>query len=81
VDICLPDISGHEVARRLKADTSLLAPLLVALIGYGREHHRDVREAGFDHHFVKPADPATLRDLVWMSGGRQPNETSRHVRP
>jgi PAS domain S-box-containing protein len=79
VDIGLPDISGHEVARRLKADTSLTPLLLVALTGYRREHiHQDAQEAAFDHHLVKPADPAMLMDLVWMSGARQPNETRRH---
>jgi PAS domain S-box-containing protein len=78
VDIDLPDISGHEVARRLKADTSLAPALLVALTGYARKHHHDVREAVFDHHLVKPADPAMLMDLVWMSDARQPNETRRH---
>ena len=83
VDIGLPDVSGYEVARRLRADTSLSAPLLVALTAYGREQvSQDVREAGFDYHLVKPADPARLMDLVWMTGDRQPNETPfRHVRP
>jgi PAS domain S-box-containing protein len=72
LDIGLPDISGHEVARRLRADARLSAPLLVALTGYAREQdHRDVRAAGFDHHLVKPADCATLMNLVWMSRGRQ----------
>ena len=32
-------------------------------------HHADIdteraREAGFDHHVVKPVDPATVRDLI-----------------
>jgi len=82
LDIGLPDISGHEVARRLKADMSLSAPLLVALTGYGRgQVDQDVRASGFDHHLVKPADPSMLKDLVWMSGGRRPDEASRHVRP
>jgi PAS domain S-box-containing protein len=78
LDIGLPDISGHEVARRLRADARLSAPLLVALTGYAREQdHRDVRAAGFDHHLVKPADCATLMNLVWMSRGRQTSEAVR----
>ena len=82
MDIELPDISGHEVARRLKADTSLSPALLVALTGYARKHSHDLQDATFDHHLVKPADPAMLMNLVWMSGAQQPNETRfRHVRP
>lgn len=65
LDIGLPDINGCEVARRLKADTSLPALVLVALTGYGRAQDlRDVRAAGFDHHFVKPTDPTTLMELL-----------------
>ena len=65
LDIGLPDISGHDVARRLRADASLAAPLLVALTGYGRDQDRnEARAAGFDHHLVKPADPATLMEVL-----------------
>ena len=39
--------------------------LLVALTGYGREDDmRQSREAGFDHHMVKPVDPQLLEDLL-----------------
>jgi PAS domain S-box-containing protein len=80
LDIGLPDISGHEVARRLREGSGSAAPLLVALTGNARERdQRDVREAEFDHHLVKPADCATLMDLVWMSDGRPPNETAPRV--
>lgn len=65
LDIGLPDISGHEVARRLRADTSSSAPLLVALTGYGHDQDREAaREAGFDRYLLKPAEPAMLMALV-----------------
>lgn len=59
LDLGLPRFSGYEVARRLRggaeADPSLL---LVAVSGYGRERDRQAaREAGFDIHLTKPADP------------------------
>jgi CheY-like chemotaxis protein len=61
LDLGLPRFSGYEVARRLRgeggaqADPSLL---LVAVSGYGRERDRQAaREAGFDLHLTKPADP------------------------
>src|SRR5262245_35307615 len=57
-DIGLPGCDGYEVARRLRRVPGLKEALLVALTGYGSdEDRRRSREAGFDHHLVKPADP------------------------
>jgi signal transduction histidine kinase/CheY-like chemotaxis protein len=56
LDIGLPGMDGYEVARRLKADPATRHIHVVALTGYGQ--HKDVaqaREAGFDHHLLKPA--------------------------
>ena len=65
LDIGLPDLSGYDVARSLRAERGPLAPLLIALTGYGREQDaRRVREAGFDHHLVKPADPQLLLEIL-----------------
>jgi signal transduction histidine kinase/DNA-binding response OmpR family regulator len=64
LDIGLPSMDGFEVARRLRERSDLPRPLLVALTGYGQaEDLRRSREAGFDHHLVKPADPETLTAL------------------
>lgn len=61
LDLGLPRFSGYEVARRLRGETGLPADpsvLLVAVSGYGRERDRQAaREAGFDLHLTKPADP------------------------
>jgi CheY-like chemotaxis protein len=63
-DIGLPGFDGFEVARRLRIQLGG-KPLLVALTGYGREEdRRHSREAGFDHHLVKPADPAVLQQIL-----------------
>jgi signal transduction histidine kinase/ActR/RegA family two-component response regulator len=65
LDIGLPGIDGYEVARRLRADPETAAMLLVAITGWGQEDdRRRAREAGFDAHFTKPADPGALRDLL-----------------
>jgi CheY-like chemotaxis protein len=65
LDIGLPRMSGHEVAARLLQQRHNGRPLLVALTGYGQdEDRRRSREAGFDHHLVKPVDPQTLRELL-----------------
>jgi signal transduction histidine kinase len=62
LDIGLPEMSGYEVARRLRENERLNACHLVALSGYGQE--TDIQEsaqAGFDHHLVKPV---TLENLL-----------------
>jgi CheY-like chemotaxis protein len=52
VDIDLPDIPGHEVARALAAQGGMR---LVAVTGYGQpDDVRRALEAGFDRHLKKP---------------------------
>ena len=64
LDIGMPGMDGYEVARRLRQTPGLEGVLLVALTGWGQEHdRRRSKEAGFDHHLTKPADPQALRDL------------------
>ncbi len=64
LDIGLPGMDGYEVARRLREQEALAEALLVALTGYGQEEDlRRSQEAGFDHHLVKPVEPATLFTL------------------
>jgi CheY-like chemotaxis protein len=61
LDIGLPDIDGYEVARRMRGMPELQGVRLIALTGYGLdEDRRRTREAGFDHHLVKPVDPDDL---------------------
>jgi signal transduction histidine kinase len=54
-DIGMPDMDGMEVCRRIRADYPPYRPLMVALTGWGMdEDRRRSKEAGFDHHLVKP---------------------------
>jgi CheY-like chemotaxis protein len=63
-DIGLPGLDGYAVARRLRAEDWGRRVVLVAVTGYGREEdRRRAEEAGFDLHFVKPADPAAITQL------------------
>lgn len=73
LDIGLPGMSGHEVARRLRQDPTIYGEcLIVALSGYGQEEHvRRATEAGVDHYLVKPADPSALLDSIAMSEKRR----------
>jgi signal transduction histidine kinase/CheY-like chemotaxis protein len=65
LDLGLPEMDGFEVARRLRQEPWGKDVLLIALTGYGQEEdRRRSREAGFDHHLTKPADPAVLEKLL-----------------
>lgn len=64
-DLGIPDMSGYEVARAIRADASLRETLLVALTGYGQpEDRRRTAEAGFDEHLTKPVDLEVLHQVL-----------------
>jgi len=69
IDIGLPLLDGHGVARAVRGEAT--APMrLVALSGYGDEHDRQLsRQAGFDHFLVKPFDPQALRAALARGPG------------
>jgi len=65
LDIGLPDMDGHELARRLRASPDTANALLIALTGYGQSEDRErARQAGFDRHLVKPADLSELLRIL-----------------
>lgn len=69
VDLGLPGIDGFEVARRLRRNPRTREMLLCALSGYGQEgDRRRSTEAGFDHHLIKPLQPAELFPLLEEAG-------------
>jgi CheY-like chemotaxis protein len=58
-------MDGYEVARRLRREHVEPPMLLLAVTGYSdREALERSREAGFDHHLVKPVPLDTLLDLL-----------------
>ncbi|BAU47964.1 histidine kinase [Sulfurifustis variabilis] len=62
LDIGLPGLNGYELARLLRQEPRLRNTLLIALSGYGQESDREQsRDAGFDHHLLKPFE---LDDLI-----------------
>ena len=64
LDIGLPDMSGYEVAGKLRQLPMPQPFLLVALTGYGQEHDRQAAlQAGFNEHFAKPVDFGKLAML------------------
>jgi signal transduction histidine kinase/CheY-like chemotaxis protein len=65
LDIGLPDMDGAELARRLRALPETAPALQVAVTGYGQDSDRArTRDAGFDHHLVKPIDLDQLQALL-----------------
>ena len=64
LDIGLPQLSGYDIARHVRQMRGEDV-LLVAITGWGQEDdRRKAREAGFDHHFTKPADFEQLVQLI-----------------
>jgi CheY-like chemotaxis protein/anti-sigma regulatory factor (Ser/Thr protein kinase) len=73
LDIGLPKMSGYEVCRRLRQQHFANGLLIVALTGYGQDKdRRRTREAGFDHHLLKPVDSDTLENLLGSAESVRP---------
>jgi len=65
LDIGLPKINGYELARQLRQSGNPRHIVLVAFTGYGQDDdQRQVREAGFDHHLLKPLEPEALEKII-----------------
>jgi two-component system CheB/CheR fusion protein len=65
VDIGLPGMDGYELARRIRQIPALHRVLLIAQTGWGQDDdRRRSREAGFDHHFVKPMAVKDMQDVI-----------------
>jgi CheY-like chemotaxis protein len=64
-DIGLPGMSGYDLARRVREDPKARDMYLIAVTGWGQEDDRRLaREAGFDAHVTKPADPGELERVI-----------------
>jgi CheY-like chemotaxis protein len=82
VDIGLPVMDGHELARRLRESPQLSELRIVAVTGYGQEADRQrSREAGFDAHLVKPVDVDRLADIIAEACGERVNRSDSGSAP
>ena len=64
LDIGLPTMDGYEAAQKIRLEAGGQT-VLIAVTGWGRDIDRQrSKEAGFDHHLVKPLDPDALLRLL-----------------
>ncbi len=71
LDIGLPDISGYEVAKRLRELPETRQAFLIAISGYGGSEYLEQSEsAGFDEHVLKPIDYLKLAALLATAATR-----------
>ncbi|SEK63118.1 PAS domain-containing hybrid sensor histidine kinase/response regulator [Nitrosovibrio tenuis] len=65
MDIGMPGMNGHDVARRIREQPEFNNIKLVALTGWGQEEdRRQSKASGFDHHLTKPVNFKVLKDLL-----------------
>jgi PAS domain S-box-containing protein len=65
LDIGMPDLDGHAVARALRRQPGGAGLLLIALTGWGQDaDRRKSVAAGFDHHLTKPVNVQQLLALL-----------------
>jgi len=65
LDLGMPRMDGYEACRRIREQPWGREMLIVAVTGWGqKEDRRRTEEAGFDHHVVKPVEPAALLHII-----------------
>jgi CheY-like chemotaxis protein len=80
LDIGMPRLDGHALAKALRQGPAGRALQLVALTGWGAHSDRTrSAEAGFDLHLTKPINPAVLLD--WMAGRSAQRVSARRPGP
>jgi signal transduction histidine kinase len=64
-DIGMPEMDGYELAKRIHSLQLDPQPTLIALTGWGQDQHKiKIKQAGYDHHMVKPVDITQLLKLL-----------------
>ncbi len=61
LDLGMPKLNGYEACLRIRSTSWGRQMTLIAQTGWGQDDdRRRTREAGFDHHVLKPVDPSAL---------------------
>lgn len=65
LDIAMPKLNGYDVCKVIREQAWAKGVVVIALTGWGQEDDREKsREAGFDHHMVKPIELSALEPIV-----------------
>jgi CheY-like chemotaxis protein len=65
LDIGMPGMNGYEACRAIRSEPWGREIQIIALTGWGQAEDRErTRDAGFDLHVVKPAEPGTLAEIL-----------------
>jgi signal transduction histidine kinase/CheY-like chemotaxis protein len=65
LDIGMPDMTGYELATRIRAEAWGRRALLIAATGWGQQSDKvRAAAAGFDHHLTKPVAPEAVEALL-----------------
>lgn len=65
MDIGLPGMNGYDLCALMKQEPHLKDTVFIAQTGWGQDEHRQrAREAGFDHHLVKPVYLELLQETL-----------------
>jgi CheY-like chemotaxis protein len=65
LDLMMPDMSGHEVTRKIKGDEALKAThIIVVSARTEQEDGKESQEAGADDYITKPYDIREIRQKV-----------------
>ncbi|HKS41023.1 MAG TPA: ATP-binding protein, partial [Blastocatellia bacterium] len=65
LDIGMPRLNGYDACRQIREQSWGKDVVMVALTGWGQDEDKRLsREAGFDHHLVKPIEPEALEKLL-----------------
>ncbi len=74
LDIGMPDMTGYELARRIRAEAWGRKMLLIAATGWGQDNDKQkAEEAGFNRHFTKPVDSDHIEQVLRDFMEQQPS--------
>lgn len=80
LDIGLPDISGYEIARILRARAGERPLYLAAVTGWGQAQDRlRAFAAGFDQHVIKPTDSEKIQQILRLASERTASRTTERA--